>query len=169
MSQDLQTAVIAACTMHKEQNSQNANYRACVHIGTDYFVKYGAQRDLEPELATQEYIFTYARQSKTPDAPRIAKIVHHFVDQRTMYLVMEHIKLQESPPDLVARIPKTMKWLSKVPLASNPMLGPVGAGCICHRFFKNSKAPFDFLDVEKLDWYMKTVRPCFIFSSVHHR
>jgi hypothetical protein len=140
--------------MHKEQNSQNANYRACVHIGTDYFVKYGAQRDLEPE---------------TPDAPRIAKIVHHFVDQRTMYLVMEHIKLQESPPDLVARIPKTMKWLSKVPLPSNPTLGPVGAGRICHRFFKNSKAPFDFPDVEKLDRYMKTVRPCFIFSSVHHR
>ena len=32
---ELQTAVIAECTKHKEQNSLNADYQACVNIGTD--------------------------------------------------------------------------------------------------------------------------------------
>ena len=167
--EELQTAVIAECTKHKEQNSQNADYRACVDIGTEYFVKYGVRRDLEPERATQECIFTHAQQSNTPDAPRIARIIHHFVDQRTMYLVMEHIKLQESPPDLAARIQKAVKWLSEVPLPSNHVLGPVGGGRIRHKFFKEFKAPFEFPDIEMLDRYMKNVRPCLHFSSVHHR
>lgn len=52
MSQDLQTTVISACAKQEEQNSQSADYRACVYIGTDYFVKYGTLRDLKPELAT---------------------------------------------------------------------------------------------------------------------
>ena len=160
MIQDLQTTVISACTKHKEQKSQNADYRACVYIGTDYFVKYGARRDLEPELATQGFIFN---QTKTSDAPRIAQIVHHFVDQRTMYLVMGRIKLQESPPSLAARIQKAMKWLSEVPLPSNYALGPVGRGRIRHKFFKDFKAPFVFPDVVTLDQYVKTVRPCFDF------
>ena len=167
--EELQTAVIAECTKHKEQNSQNADYRACVDIGTEYFVKYGVRRDLEPERATQEFIFTHAQQSNTPDAPRIARIIHHFVDQRTMYLVMERIKLQESPPDLAARTQKAVKWLSEVPLPSNHVLGPVGGGRIRHKFFKEFKAPFEFPDIEMLDRYMKNVRPCLHFSSVHHR
>ena len=106
-------------------------------------MKYAAKRDLEPELAIHEYIFTCAQHSKSPDAPRIDKIVlvDHFVDQRTKYLVMEHIKLQESPPDLAGRIAKTMKY----------------------------RAPFDSMDVNKLDEYMKKVRLCIILSSVHHR
>ena len=58
---ELQTAVIAECTKHKEQNSQNADSRACVDIGTEYFVKYGVRRDLEPERATQDFIFTHAQ------------------------------------------------------------------------------------------------------------
>ena len=78
-----------------------------------------------------------------PDAPRIARIVHHFVDQRTMYLVMERIKLQESPPDLAARAQKAVKWLSEVPLPPNYALGPVGGGRIRHKFFKEFKAPFE--------------------------
>ena len=48
---------------------------------------------------------------------------------------MERIKLQESPPDLAARIQKAMK-LSEVPLPSNYALGPVGSGRIRHKFFK---------------------------------
>ena len=163
MSQDLQTTVISACAKHEEQNSQNADYRACVYIGTDYFVKYGTLRDLKPELATQEYIFTHAQQTKTPDAPRIAQILHHFVDQRTMYLVMEYIMLQESPPDLTTRIQKAMKWLSDVPPPPNYALGPVRRGRIRHQFFKDFKAPFVFPDIVTLDQYAKTVRPCLYF------
>ena len=86
-----------------------------------------------------------------------------------MYLVMERIKLQESPPDLAARIQKAVKWLSEVPLPSNHVLGPVGGGRIRHKFFKEFKAPFEFPDIEMLDRYMKNVRPCLHFSSVHHR
>ncbi|KIO05616.1 hypothetical protein M404DRAFT_999746 [Pisolithus tinctorius Marx 270] len=155
MSQDLEAAVIAACTKHEKQNSRNLDYRACVYIGTDYFVKYGARRDLELELATQEFIFTHAQQTNAPDAPRIAKIVHHFVDKWTMYLVMERIKLQESPPDLAARIQKAMKWLSEVPLPSNYALGPIGRGPIRHMFFKDFEAPFVFPDVVTLEQYVK--------------
>ena len=138
LSQDLQTAVISAC---KEQTLRNEDYRPCVYIGTDYVVKYGHQRDLEPELATREYIFAHAQQTNTPDAPRIPQILHRFVDQRTLYLVMERIKLQESPPDLPARIQKAIKWLSEIPLPSNYALGPVGRGIIRHRFFKDGEAP----------------------------
>ena len=167
MHQDFQAEVIAVCKEHKKKNSRNDDYRACVYIGTKYFVKYGTLRDLEPELATQEFIFNYAQQPQTPVPPRIAKILYHFFDERTMYLVMERIALQESPPDL-ARIQEAIKWLSEVPLPSNPTLGPVGGGCIRHRFFKDFKAPFNILDVGMLDEYMKKVRPCFIFSSVYH-
>lgn len=164
MSQDLQTAVIAACSKHEEENWRNDDYRACVNIGTDYFVKFGPRRDLEPELATQEFIFNHAQQPQTPDPPHIAKILHHFVDQRTMYVVMEHIKLQESPPDLAERIQKAMIWLSEVPLPSNHMLGPVGGGPIRHKFFKDFEAPFNFQDTKMLDQYMMKVRsPCFYF------
>ena len=167
MNQDFQAEVIAVCKEHKKQNSRNDDYRACVYIGTKYFVKYGTLRDLKPELATQEFIFNHAQQPQTPVPPRIAKILYHFFDERTMYLVMERIALQESPPDL-ARIQEAIKWLSEVPLPSNPTLGPVGGGCIRHRFFKDFKAPFNLLDVGMLDEYMKKVRPCFIFSSIYH-
>jgi hypothetical protein len=127
MNQEYKAKVIAACKEHKEQNSENDDYRAYVYVGENYFVKFGAQRDLEPERATQEFIFNHAQQPQSPDPPRISKIVHHFVDETTMYLVMERIKLQESPPDLAARIQEAIKWLSEVPLPSNPTLGPVGA------------------------------------------
>ena len=167
MDQEFQAEVIAACKEHKEKNSQKDGYRACVYVGENYFVKYGAKKDLEPELATQEFIFNHAQQPQTPNPPRIAKIVHHFVDQRTMYLVMERITLQKSPPDL-AKIEEAMKWLSEVPIPPNPTLGPVGGGRIRHKFFKEFIAPFNFLDVGILDEYMKRVRPCFIFWSVHH-
>ena len=86
-----------------------------------------------------------------------------------MYLVMERINLQVSPSDLAARIQEAMKWLSEVPLPSNPTLGPVGGGRIRHKLFKDFKAPFNIPDVGMLDEYMKKVRLCSIFSSVHHR
>lgn len=82
-----------------------------------------------------------------------------------MYLVIERIKLQESPPDLPARIQKAMKWLSEVPLSStNHALVPVGGGCIYHKFFKEFKAPFVCPDVVT-DGYMKRVRPYLYFPE----
>ena len=162
MSQDLQTTVISACAKHDE-NSQNDDYRRRVYLGMDYFVKYGSRSDLESELATHKYIFAHAQQTNTPDTPRIPQIVHHFVDQNAMYLVMERIKLQESPPDLAARKQKAIKWLTELPLPSNYALGPVGRGLIRHRFFNDSEAPFVFPDVVTLDQYINRVRPCFDF------
>ncbi len=162
--EELETAVIAECTKHEEENWRKDDYRACVFVGSEYFVKYGSQRDLEPERATQEHVFAHAQQSNAPDVPRIARIVHHFVDQRTMYLVMERIKLQESPPDLAARIQQATKWLSEVPLPSNHTLGPVGGGPIHHKVFKDFEAPFILPDVTMLDSYMKKVPPFFLLS-----
>ncbi|KAH8979489.1 hypothetical protein EDB86DRAFT_2814548 [Lactarius hatsudake] len=170
MNQDFQAKVIAVCKEHEKQNWQNYDYRACVYIGTNYFVKYGNPKDLEPEPATQESIFNHAQQPQTPVPPRIAKILHHFVDdEATMYLVMERINLQVSPPDLATRIQEAIKWLSEVPLPSNPTLGPAGGGPIRHRFFKDFEAPFNIPDVGMLDEYMKKVRPCCNFSSPSRR
>ena len=161
MSESIQAEVIAACKTHKNQNWQNVDYRACVFVGA-YFVKYGAAKDLIPELATQEYLYAYAQQ---PQTPRIARIVLHFVDQNTMYLVMERIELQTFPPDLAKRIQETVEWLSNVPLPPNLSLGPVGGGVIRHKFFKDWKAPFIFSNTAMLDLYMSKVRPWF-FSPV---
>ena len=65
MNQEFQAEVIAACKEHEEQNWRKDDYRACVYIGENYLVKYGAKMDLEPELATQEFIFDHAQQPQT--------------------------------------------------------------------------------------------------------
>ncbi len=54
----------------------------------------------------------YMTVSHLTDMPRISRIVRHFVDQRTMYLVMERLKL----------------WLSEISLPSNHVLGSKGGG-----------------------------------------
>ncbi|KAI6003133.1 hypothetical protein EDD15DRAFT_1468657 [Pisolithus albus] len=155
MCEELQAAVIAACKAHEEANWLNYHYKACVFVGADYFVKYGAPRDLEPELATQEYFYQQAQRPQTPEPPRIAKIVHHFIHQHTMYLIMERIELQVSPPDLAKRIQGAVEWLANVPPPPNSKLGPVGGGVIRHSFFKDHEAPFEFSDTAMLDLYMK--------------
>ncbi|KAG6851778.1 hypothetical protein C0991_006225 [Blastosporella zonata] len=151
MNQEFQAEVIATCKTHEDQTWCKDDYRACVCVGESYFVKYGTPTDLEPETAMQEFIFNHAQQ---PQTPRIARIVHHFVDEWTMYLVMERITLQKSPPDL-AKVEEAVRWLSEVPLPSNPMLGPVGGGRIRHKFFKDYIAPFNFPDLGSLDAYIK--------------
>ena len=102
------------------------------------------------------------------DHPRIAKILHHFVDQRIMYLVMDRINLQVSPPDLAARIQEATKWPSELPLPSNHTLGPVGHSRIRHKL-KEFEAPSIFPDVRMLDEYIKKVHPRLVFSRIHHR
>jgi hypothetical protein len=99
----LEANIVEACTNHELVHWKDKNYRACVSIGSDYFVKFGDPDDLWPELQTQSYIFDYARSNPHPDAPRIPQVVHYFGDSRTNYLVMEFITLTATPLDLIDR------------------------------------------------------------------
>jgi len=126
--------IVEACTNHELAHWKDENYRACVSIGTDYFVKFGDPDALEPELQTQLYIFNYARSNPHPDAPRIPQVVHHFGDSRSKYLVMEFITLTAAPPSL-DRTAQAPVWLSSVPPPPNHVIGPLGGGPIRHKFF----------------------------------
>ena len=79
----LEANIVEACTNHELVHWKDKDYRACVSIGTNYFVKFGHPDDLRPELQTQSYIFDYARANPHPNAPRIPQVVHHFGDSRT--------------------------------------------------------------------------------------
>ncbi|RDB18139.1 hypothetical protein Hypma_000611 [Hypsizygus marmoreus] len=148
----LEANIVEACTNHELVHSKDKNYRACVSIGTDYFVKFGDPDDLLPEIQTQSYIFDYARSNPHPDAPRIPQVVHHFGDSMTMYLVMEFITLTAAPID---RIVQALVWLSSVPPPPDHVIGPLGGGPIRHKFFKDYTAPLLFSSVEALQRYMR--------------
>ena len=164
----LEANIVEACTNHELVQPKDNKYRACVSIGTDYFVKFGDSCTLWPELQTQSYIFDYARSNPHPDAPRIPQVVHHFEDRWTMYLVMEFITLTaDAHPDLINRIKRALVWLSSVPPPPNHVIGPLGGGHIRHHFFKDGEAPLLFSSVEALQRYMNRVRPCFHFSGAH--
>jgi len=140
------------------RHTKDKNYRACVSIGTDYFVKFGHPDALWPEIQTQLYIFDYARSNPHPNAPRIPQVVHHFGDSMTKYLVMEFVTLTAAHIDQTAQ---ALVWLSSVPPPPNHDIGPLGGGRIRHKFFKDYKAPLIFSSVEALQRYMRKVRPCF--------
>ena len=159
----LEANIVEACTNHGLAHWKDMDFRACVSIGTDYFVKFGSPSDLWPELQTQSYIFDYARSNPHPDAPRIPQVVHYFGDSRTNYLVMEFITLTATPLDLVDRTAKALVWLSNVPPPPNHVIGPLGGGPICHKFFKDYTAPLLFSSVEALQRYIRKARPCFHF------
>ncbi|KAG5649927.1 hypothetical protein H0H81_001440 [Sphagnurus paluster] len=82
MNQAFQAKVIAACTEHEEKNSRydcridDRDYKPCVYIGENYFVKFGPQRDLEPERVTQEFCATSRRQSLALPQPVDDTAVH---------------------------------------------------------------------------------------------
>ncbi|KAF9512522.1 hypothetical protein BS47DRAFT_1382916 [Hydnum rufescens UP504] len=84
----------------------------------------------------------------------IPQVVHHFGDSRTKYLVMEFITLMAAPADLIDRTAQTLVWLSRVPPPPNHVIGPLGGGCIRHKFFKDYTAPLVFSSVEALERYM---------------
>lgn len=159
----LEADIVKACTNHKFVHSEDKNYRACVRIGTNYFVKFDHPNALWSEFQTQLYIFEYAKSNPHPDAPRIPQVVHYFGDSMTMYLVMELITLTAAP-DLIDRTAKALVWLSSVPPPNpNHMIGPLGGGPIHHKFFKEYEAPLLFSSVEALQRYIHKVRPCFHF------
>jgi len=115
--------IVEACTNHELAHWKDENYRACVSIGTNYFVKFGDPDALQPEFETQSYIFDYAMSNPHPDAPRIPQVVHHFGDSRTKYLVMEFITLTAAPPSL-DRTAQALVWLSSVPPPPNHVHPP---------------------------------------------
>ncbi|KAF8657965.1 hypothetical protein AX16_002126, partial [Volvariella volvacea WC 439] len=151
-----EATIVDACTKHKQAHWKDYNYRACVFIGTDYFVKFGDPQTLWPEVATQSYISEYAQSHPDmPRMPRIPKVIHHFRDQQTMYLVMEYITLTAPSPDLTERTAEALKWLSGVPAPPDHVFGPLGGGRIRHRFFKDNEAPLSFSSIGALEHYME--------------
>jgi hypothetical protein len=74
-------------------------------------------------------------------------LIYQCGDQRMMsYMIMEYITLTNPPPDS--------------PEPSRPCVHPLGAGLICHGFFKNHMSPLAF---EALKRYINKVRPCLFF------
>lgn len=89
---DLEAAIVDACTTHEAAHRREDDYRrACVvSVDTKSFVKWGNSGTLLPEIETQLYISEYAQSLvDTSRMPRIPKVIHHFGDQRTMYMVMD--------------------------------------------------------------------------------
>ncbi|KAK0194720.1 hypothetical protein F5146DRAFT_448792 [Armillaria mellea] len=159
-----ETAIVDRCTEHENAHWKEEGYRACVHIDTDYFVKFGTPRTLSPEIATHSYISKYAQShADTPGMPRIAKVIHHFEYQGRMYMVMEAITLMDPPPDFPQRTAEALRWLSGVPAPADHVFGPLGGGLIRHSFFKDYKAPLVFSSIEALERYIEKVRPCLYF------
>ena len=161
---DFEKHIIEICTKHKEENWKEDNYRASVFVQPGYIVKYDNPKTLGPETATQRYIFEYTKSlPDTPLKPRIPSVVHYFGDQRTSYLVIEHITLTPPPSDFIEKIAEALKWLSEVPPPVDHVIGPLGGGRIHHKFFKDHRAPLSFPSVATLERYMEKVRPCFPF------
>ena len=153
-----QAIIVEACRVHEESNWKQQNYRAAISIGTDCFVKFGDPQTLLPEVTTQQYIWNHARAHPTkPGRPRIPEVRYHFIHQQTMYMVVEFIKLVNSPPDINQRRAVALRWLSEVPLPPNHVIGPLAGGRICHQFFKDYIAPLDFSSVEALERYIEKV------------
>ncbi|KAF8608069.1 hypothetical protein BDV93DRAFT_536333 [Ceratobasidium sp. AG-I] len=150
----LETRVEEACTTHELAHSNDRNYRACVSLETDYFVKFGHPDAIWPEFQTQRYIFEYTRSNPYHDTPRIPQPIHCFGGSMTAYLVMEFISLTVHPPDLIERAARALACLSTVPPPAGHSIGPLGGGRIRHRFFKDNVAPLPFPDVEALERYM---------------
>lgn len=150
-----EAAIAKACLEHERAHWRDDDYRACVLIGTDYFIKFDDPKALWPEIVTQMYISKYAED--TPGTPRIPKIIHHFRDQQLMYLVMEYIKLADDPPDISERTTEALRWLSEVPAPPDHVVGPLGGGIIRHSFFKDYRAPLLFSSIDALERYIEKV------------
>jgi hypothetical protein len=155
------------CQAHKADNWGKRGYRALVVVEPYYVVKYGDPETLWPEIATQKYIFDYAKsQPYTPCVPRIPEIKHYFENGRTMYLVMGRITLTVPPPsDLIKRVAEALKWLSEVKPPPGHVIGPLGGGRIRHKVFQDFEAPLPFPNVDVLERYLETVRPCLYYPE----
>ena len=164
--------ITTLCAEHMQSHWKDKDYRACVSFesrGSRYFIKYDDPSPLWPGFSTQSYIYEYAKHHHDEHGPRIPQPLHYFEAQEEAFLVMEYIQLRDEPTsDLAERTAKALDWLSKVPPPSEDVIGPVGGGCICHRFFKNNKAPIYFSSASALERYMNEVRRYLYFSSIRH-
>ncbi|KDQ59787.1 hypothetical protein JAAARDRAFT_46414 [Jaapia argillacea MUCL 33604] len=155
-----EASIVDTCTKHEQAHWKEDGYRACVSMDTGHFVKFGTPWALWPEIATHSYISEYAQShADALGTPRIAKVIHYFEYQRTMYMVMEAITLMEPPPDLPERTAEAVRWLSGVPAPADHVFGPLGGGIIRHSFFKDYKAPLVFSSIEALERYIEKARP----------
>lgn len=83
---DLDVYIAKACTRHEKLHWRDIDYRACVSIEGQYFVKFGSSKTLWPEIATHAYIYKNAQSQE--DASRIPKVLFHFEDPERMYVVI---------------------------------------------------------------------------------
>jgi hypothetical protein len=154
---ELRATIIRECENHENANWRERNYRRCITIGTEYFVKFDTHDRMKPELATQMHIQSYA--ASLPDsaaAPRIAKVLFHFQEGYFTYNVMEYIEL--GGPANPAQKADALTWLTNVPPAPGQVMGPVGGGPIRHAMFKDYWAPMEFDDLGALERYLERGR-----------
>ena len=156
----LEARIVEACTAHELAHRNDRDYRACVPLEPDYFVRYGCHDAIWSEFQTQQYIFEYTRSNPSQDTPRIPQPIHYFEGSMTAYLVMEFIPLAAPPPDLIDRIAMALACLATVPPPAGHMIGPLGGGRVRHGFFKDDIAPLPFPDIDALQRYMNKVRLC---------
>ncbi|KAH6906519.1 hypothetical protein BKA70DRAFT_1287873 [Coprinopsis sp. MPI-PUGE-AT-0042] len=143
-SPEEEVVIEAACREHEETHFRSRGETAFILVGP-YAVKYGDPMTLASYIQTRSYLYNAQQQT---NKPRIHQLVHHFDNgQGTAFVVLEAIKLAESPPDLDERIRDAITWLSG---------GPLGGGFIRHRFFKfeEGRAPLPFVDVKALERYL---------------
>ncbi|KAL4067349.1 hypothetical protein V8B97DRAFT_2009416 [Scleroderma yunnanense] len=110
-----ETTVISTCIAHERVHWRDKDYRRCVVIEQNYFVKFDDYETLRPRVETQKYIYRYAKSDAS--APRVPELLHFFESEGMGYAVMEYINLT-FPPVLekaAEKAAEALKWLSKVP------------------------------------------------------
>jgi hypothetical protein len=146
---DLKCTIIEKCAADRKTHGHDSGLFACVLGSTTYQIKYGVSEELAPRIATQ--LFLYDAAQKTNNI-RVPGLLYHFDQAGRTYLVMEHIDFIEvSTSDMDNRIEDALRWLSCL---RGDKLGPVGGGCIIHRFFNEGEAPLAFKSVEALELYI---------------
>ena len=132
-------------------------------------MKYGATKDLEPELATQEYPFHHAQQPQTPEPPRIAEIVHHFVHQKTMYLVMETYRASGISFRPRKEDTRSCGMAVQRSTAFQPQAGPRRGRPHMPQVLQGFQSTFRFLGPCHVGSVYDESASMVRFSSVHHR
>ncbi|KAH8917037.1 hypothetical protein BT69DRAFT_1302168 [Atractiella rhizophila] len=156
MQTNEQSRVIHACQLHKKIHQRN---HGTLSLGTDYFVKFGPQERILPEMTTQKYIWSQAMGDPIkPGTPRVPKVLDCFMHERSMIMVVEYINLDASPPDIHQRRAAVLQWLSEVPLPPNHSFGQLNGGHFQHEFFKDGVTPLVFTSVDALERYIEKAR-----------
>ncbi|TRM57795.1 hypothetical protein BD626DRAFT_634509 [Schizophyllum amplum] len=135
--------------------AQHRRRNGCVVV-EPYFVKYDDPTRLVCDVKTRSLLSSTEQQA---NKPRIPELIHHFDNgQGITYVVLEHVKLAESPADLAERTALAVTWLSGVQAPPDHRLGPLGGGCIRHIFFESMEAPLPFASAKALERYVEKGR-----------